>query len=154
MLDALRRKFSRATTYLSSADSLAHTPERGCDVVISTLALCHVARLEGAIAEWGRVLRPGGEVVVTDYHPAASAAGNCTFRHEGRLIAVKIYVHSMYALESAAARNGLQLVAFDVATADESIKPAYASSGMLPVFERIRGQPLIYGARMCKISRP
>jgi SAM-dependent methyltransferase len=41
------------------------------DVLICALMLCHVASLTQAMAEFFRVLQPGGFVLLTDFHPAA-----------------------------------------------------------------------------------
>ena len=39
------------------------------DLVISALALCHVPELGPVMGEFARVLRPGGRVVISDFHP-------------------------------------------------------------------------------------
>ena len=41
------------------------------DLLVCALMLCHVASLTQAIAEFFRVLQPGGFVLLTDFHPAA-----------------------------------------------------------------------------------
>jgi ubiquinone/menaquinone biosynthesis C-methylase UbiE len=45
------------------------------DVVVCSLALTHVARLEPVIAEFARVTRPGGLVILSDMHPTAVTFG-------------------------------------------------------------------------------
>jgi SAM-dependent methyltransferase len=45
------------------------------DLVVCALVLTHVSDLVGAIGEFARVLRPGGHLLVTDFHPAAVARG-------------------------------------------------------------------------------
>lgn len=45
------------------------------DLVICALALCHVPDLRAAVAECARVLRPGGHLIITDFHPQAVANG-------------------------------------------------------------------------------
>jgi len=39
------------------------------DLVISALALCHVPDLRPVMAEFARVLRPGGRLLISDFHP-------------------------------------------------------------------------------------
>ena len=49
------------------------------DLVVCGLSLTHVRRLEGPVSEAGRVVRPGGTVVLTDIHPLAVATGAHAF---------------------------------------------------------------------------
>ncbi len=153
MLAELRRKYPRATVHQSGADRLGLARDRECDALISALTLCHVPFLEDAIVEWARVLRPGGDVLLTDFHPTASATARCSFRHEGRLCTVRIHVHSLASLEAAASRSGLELVSLEEGLIDESTRPFYERAGMLPVFERMKGTPLVYGAHLRKRGR-
>lgn len=45
------------------------------DLVIAALVLCHVPQLEVVFAHAYHLLRPGGHLLVTDFHPAAIARG-------------------------------------------------------------------------------
>jgi SAM-dependent methyltransferase len=45
------------------------------DLIICALVLTHIPDLARAIGELARVLRPGGHLLVTDFHPAAVARG-------------------------------------------------------------------------------
>jgi ubiquinone/menaquinone biosynthesis C-methylase UbiE len=45
------------------------------DVVVCSLALTHVERLEPVIAEFARVTRPGGVVILSDIHPTTVTFG-------------------------------------------------------------------------------
>jgi ubiquinone/menaquinone biosynthesis C-methylase UbiE len=49
------------------------------DVAVCALALEHVADLDAAMAELGRVVRPGGRVVLSDLHPSAIALGGAAY---------------------------------------------------------------------------
>lgn len=46
------------------------------DLVVCALALTHVPDLKPVIAEFARVLRPGGHLVISDVHPEAVARGS------------------------------------------------------------------------------
>jgi ubiquinone/menaquinone biosynthesis C-methylase UbiE len=46
------------------------------DLVVCALALTHVPALEPVIAEFARVLRPGGHLVISDMHPERVAQGS------------------------------------------------------------------------------
>ena len=41
------------------------------DLVTCSLMLCHVADVHAAVADCVRLLRPGGHIVLSDFHPAA-----------------------------------------------------------------------------------
>jgi ubiquinone/menaquinone biosynthesis C-methylase UbiE len=43
--------------------------------VVCALGLCHVANLATAIAECSRVLKRGGHLLITDFHPQAIVNG-------------------------------------------------------------------------------
>jgi ubiquinone/menaquinone biosynthesis C-methylase UbiE len=59
------------------AASLLDLPfcDEGFDLVVCGLAVGHVADLPGCLAEAARVLRPGGSLVYSDFHPRAAALG-------------------------------------------------------------------------------
>lgn len=66
---------------VSAADpvcgSMMQLPFAGAafDVVISGLALGHASSIRGWMAEAARVLKPGGTLLYSDFHPQASRAG-------------------------------------------------------------------------------
>ena len=154
MLAELRRKYPGAEVHQAGAERLVHAQDDGFDVLVSTLTLCHLPALDAALREWARVLLPGGDLLLTDFHPAAAAVSRCSFRHEGRLLTVKLYVHSVASLEAAAARHGLELLATEETLVDESTRPHYERAGMRRAFERMKGLPLVYGAHFRKRDRP
>ncbi|MCG5213608.1 class I SAM-dependent methyltransferase [Streptosporangium sp. KLBMP 9127] len=50
-------------------------PDDAVDLVVCSLALTHVPELDPVIAEFARVLRPGGHLVISDIHPEGVARG-------------------------------------------------------------------------------
>lgn len=50
-------------------------PSGSFDLAVCSLALCHVPDLEGAAHECARLLRPGGHLVLSDFHPSAIGFG-------------------------------------------------------------------------------
>jgi SAM-dependent methyltransferase len=56
------------------------------DVVLCALTFGHIRDQAGAMREFARVLRPGGNLILSDFHPAAAARGwRRTFRRAGKV---------------------------------------------------------------------
>jgi malonyl-CoA O-methyltransferase len=103
---------ARAVATGVARGDLAALPFRdgAAGAVICGLAVGHLPELGGAIAEIGRVLRAGGALVYSDFHPIAYHAGRRrTFAAGGRAFAVEHHVH-LYAAHQAACRGaGLEI---------------------------------------------
>jgi ubiquinone/menaquinone biosynthesis C-methylase UbiE len=67
MLAHARRRVSGGEFHLAELDQLP-LPDRSVDVIVCALALVHVPRLQPVLAEFARVLRPGGDLVISDIH--------------------------------------------------------------------------------------
>lgn len=82
------------------------------DGVVCGLVLGHVADIVGAFAEVGRVLRPHGWFVFSDFHPYLARAGmQRTFATaDGAQYAVEHFIHTLDAYAEAARQTGLQIV--------------------------------------------
>jgi malonyl-CoA O-methyltransferase len=122
------------------------------DVVWCRLVIGYVADLGGAYHELGRVTRPGGCVIVTDFHPAAARAGlTRSFRDAAGVVHVlENHVHEPPAHRDAAARAGL---AFDVAldqVVGPLVRPFYEAARMLDRYEQQRGLPLVLALRFTR----
>jgi ubiquinone/menaquinone biosynthesis C-methylase UbiE len=74
-VDANRTMLARAEAKVPGGDfrvgDLGALPvdDAAVDVVVCSLALTHVAELGPVLAEFARVVRPGGTVIVSDMHP-------------------------------------------------------------------------------------
>ncbi|MGI8553149.1 MAG: class I SAM-dependent methyltransferase [Dehalococcoidia bacterium] len=65
------------------------------DLVVCALVLCHVPRLDEGVREFHRVLRPGGHLLITDFHPDAVAYGwRTAFHHDGAFYTLPNVPHS------------------------------------------------------------
>jgi malonyl-CoA O-methyltransferase len=69
--------FARQASLTCVVGDAPHLPfaSGAFDVVISALVLGHVADLAGALGEAARVLRAGGVLIVSDFHPFATLRG-------------------------------------------------------------------------------
>jgi malonyl-CoA O-methyltransferase len=119
------------------------------DVVWCRLAIGHLGELAAAYAELARVCRPGGTVVVTDFHPAAVAAGHRrTFRDAaGILHELEHHVHLPTAHADAADAAGLELVEGRPAVVGPPVRPFYARAGRLSAYREQKGLPVVLALR-------
>src|ERR1700678_1614384 len=67
MLARARLRVPGAEFHLAGLDRLP-LPDDCVDVIVCALALDHVRRLDPVLAEFARVLRPGGDLVISDVH--------------------------------------------------------------------------------------
>lgn len=151
MLDILHQKYPQAETYLLQGGLLSKLPTGSVDLVISTLTIAHIPDIVAAITEWVRVLKPGGEMIFTDYHPAALAkGGQRTFRDGSQVIAVRNHVYPVKRIRGIARRLGLRELTFVEKKVDETMKPYYEKQHALATYQRFQGVPIIYGIHLKK----
>ncbi|HEY9364265.1 MAG TPA: class I SAM-dependent methyltransferase [Chitinophagaceae bacterium] len=151
MLKILQQKFPQAETHHLISDELNNVENEYCDIIISTLTIAHIKDPKKALREWNRILKPGGEIIITDYHPAALAkGGNRTFRYQNKTIAVKNYVHPIETIKEIAAGLLLKVLCLNEKSIDEQVKSFYEKQNALPVFEAWKGTPIIYGIHLKK----
>jgi SAM-dependent methyltransferase len=95
MLAHARRRVPDGEFHLGELDRLP-LPDDSVDVIVCALALVHLPRLQPALAEFARVLRPGGDLVISDLHhelvtrgsvvkargPAGERRLAATYRHQ------------------------------------------------------------------------
>lgn len=80
MLDVAREKVPGADFRLGVLEALP-VEDTSVDVVVCALALTHVVDLVPVMAEFARVLRPGGRIVLSDMHPVTNLfGGTANFR--------------------------------------------------------------------------
>jgi ubiquinone/menaquinone biosynthesis C-methylase UbiE len=151
MLGRLNEKFPGAVTYLLRDELLPELPDASCDIIISTLTIAHIEKIETALQEWNRVLKKGGEVVITDYHPLAlTKGGKRTFSHGGKTIAVKNYIHPVEKIKHFAGQLGWTTIRFTERIIDDSVKSYYEQQNALSLFEAYWHVPIIYGIHLKK----
>ena len=146
MLKILRQKFPAAVTYTMSNDKLDKTGNAAADIILSTLTIAHIENIEQALAEWDRVLKPGGHIIITDYHPdSLQKGGKRTFAHKGKTVSVKNYIHSIEKLEKITGQLKWQTMRLMERRVDETVRHFYERENALAVYESFKGTPVIYG---------
>jgi SAM-dependent methyltransferase len=126
----LARRGHRVIGVDSSADMLAHArrrvpagefrigeldrlplPDDSVDVIVCALALVHVPDLHPVLAEFTRVLRPGGDLVISDIHHELVTRGSVITARgpAGEPCIVATYRHPLGAYLRAALGLGLQV---------------------------------------------
>jgi ubiquinone/menaquinone biosynthesis C-methylase UbiE len=151
MLKMLKQKFPKADTHLLKDGHPDELKDHSCDFIFSTLTIAHIENAENVFTEWKRVLKPGGEMVITDYHPTALAkGGKRTFTHNGETVEIKNYVHSIDKIKKIARQLDLEVIRFVEKSIDESAKPYYEKQHAIAVYEAWKGMPIIYGIHLKK----
>jgi len=114
-------------------------PDKSFDAAVCALALCHIAALGSAIGELARVLRPGGTLVLSDFHPFPILFGWRTwFSQGGTSYLVQNQLHLVADYLEAAATAGLALRSLREEVIDERLEGILSSLDI----ERFRGMPL------------
>ena len=151
MLKMLQRKFPHAETHHLLKNDLNHLENESCNIIFSTLTIAHIENVKNALQEWSRILKPGGEIIITDFHPAALAKGaKRTFNHNGKTIAVKNYVHSIDNLKHITRQLHWEVFRLIEKSIDESARPFYEKQHAVHVYESWKGTPIIYGIHLKK----
>ena len=115
--------------------------DAGFDVVWCRLMIGHLPDAAPAYAELARVCRPSGTVVVTDFHPAAIAAGHRrTFRDAaGEVHEIEHHVHPPARQAALAGAAGLRLTEAREGRVGPMLRPFYERVGRLEAYHEQRG---------------
>jgi ubiquinone/menaquinone biosynthesis C-methylase UbiE len=151
MLKRLKRKFPDAVIQHTKDNLLEMIPDAFIDCIVTTLTIAHIKNIDQAIASWSRVLKNGGDLLITDFHPATLAkGGKRSFRHDGRSFSVINYVHPLEDLINIFNKHGLTVIKQEEKYIDEELRHYYETQNALPVYDRFKGIPIIYGLHLKK----
>jgi ubiquinone/menaquinone biosynthesis C-methylase UbiE len=152
MLHQLIRKFPSAETHLTNDNLLKTTPDSSVDCIITTLTIAHIKNIDEAIASWSRILKNDGDLVITDFHPSMlERGGKRSFRHDGKSLSVVNYVHSLEKVKKTFYKYGLTVIRQEERKVNEEVRSYYEEQNALPVYDRFKGMPIIYGLRLKKL---
>lgn len=115
------------------------------DVVWCRLVLGHLRHLQRAYDELARVCAPGGELLVSDFHAAAAAAGHKrSFRDSsGAVHEIEHHIYDGATHISAAARSGFSLLRARDGAIGPSVEQFYARAGRQDGYQRDLGLPVV-----------
>ena len=151
MLKKLKDKYPDAHTLKITNNLFSEVADGSFDIIVSTLTVAHIEDIDEAMHAWSRLLKPGGEIIITDFHPHTLASGGKrTFKHGNTLMAVRNYVHPIFTIKEALISNGFKLMTQQEIKIDETMKPFYADANALHVYEKYLGFPVIYGIHLKK----
>lgn len=150
MLRQLQLKFPDANVYRQE-NHLLHHENNSVDLLISTLTMAHLSNIESFIGEWCRVLKPGGDMILTDYHPVALAnEARRTFSFGGKQLAVESRIYPVDAVIAIARKYGMVLQDHIEKQIDETMLDWYIRQNAIPVYEKYKGTPIVYGLSLQK----
>lgn len=121
-------------------------PGRCFDVIWCRLVIGHLPDCAPVYAELARVADLGARLVVTDFHPAAYAAGHRrTFRHGGQVHEVEHHVHDLDRHRTAATAAGWRLRDARNAVIGPAALPFYEKAGRTALYAEHEGLPVVLG---------
>jgi len=151
MLTELKKKFPQSEVQLATNNILSGLQDESIDAIISTLTIAHIENIEEVFEAWNRVLKTGGDVLLTDYHPATLAEGGTRdFVVGNNRIIIKNFVHTIDSIKEEADKNNFLLITIDERFIDERVRHFYHQQNALHVYEKFKGMPIIYGIHFKK----
>jgi SAM-dependent methyltransferase len=115
-------------------------------MLISTLALAHMTDIEKILTEWDRVVKPGGNILITDYHPSMFIKGaDRSFELEGKTNRIINHIHPVNEVKKIFFNLNYSLVDFREEMLGELHRPYYSAKNALHIYERFKGTPFLYG---------
>ena len=155
MLERGQRELSRPGALICADACEVPLQDRCADVVLCSLALDHVANLASFIYEVSRILKDGGSLILSDFHPDAHARGwKRTFKSEHGTIELPVYPRPLSILHDAFRHAGLALDVCHEPCFDEADRRSFADAGREHLWERAIGAgPALYIARYVRRPR-
>ena len=152
MLVEARKKAGLAGRLAQADTCRLPLPDRCADVVLCALALGHMSPLESAVAELARLVRPGGTLLVSDFHPAAIERGwKRTFRSGGQSYEIETSPYTTERLIECAADGGLLLEEMIEPGFGEPEREIFERAGKRELFEQVRDVPAVLVARWTRL---
>jgi ubiquinone/menaquinone biosynthesis C-methylase UbiE len=130
MLAHARRRVPDGEFHVAELDQLPLADD-SVDVIVCALALVHVPRLQPVLADFARVLRPGGDLIISDVHHQVVTRGSVIKARgpEGEPCIAATYRHQLGDYLRAALSLGLQVRRCEEPTATGTGAPLPVPAG-------------------------
>jgi malonyl-CoA O-methyltransferase len=129
---------------------LCHLPfhDACTDLVICAFSLAYIKMLEQGVSELSRLVKEGGTVIVSDFHPEGHARGwKRAFRIGSETYEIEDYPYTIEGLLEAARNAGLELEELQQPGLEEPERRSFQEAGKEALFEEARGVPAVLIAR-------
>ncbi|MGF7230670.1 class I SAM-dependent methyltransferase [Arachidicoccus sp.] len=145
MLDKLHQKYPNASAYCLEHNKMLKEGNNSCDIIISSLVVAHIKDLKALFIEWNRILKNGGTVVITDFHPDALQKGatRC-FSYNGAPIVINNYIYTLKKIRNMAKKLHWNEIDIFEKKVDDTVKYFYRTPAALEVFEATYDTKLLY----------
>jgi malonyl-CoA O-methyltransferase len=145
----------RSSSILTMVGDVSHLPlpERSFDVLWCRLVLGHLADCTRAYSELARVADHGATIIISDFHPAAYAAGHRrTFRAEGSVHELAHHPREVAEHLALARSAGLEAIEICEAEVGPEIRSFYQDAGRIELYEEHLGLPLALAISFRRVS--
>lgn len=113
------------------------------DLLVCSFALGYLETLTGFVAEAQRLLKPGGQLIVTDLHPGVERLGwKRSFRCGPGIVEIESRLHPV-GDTTCALRRGFQSVRTNSWFLGEPERPLFENAGKLAMYEQAMKTPAV-----------
>ena len=118
--------------------------ERSADMVLCALALGHTPRPAETLERLANLVRPGGRLLISDFHPHATQWGwKRTFARDGQVYEIETYPYEPEDLNAAALRAGLRPTHSSEHAVGEPERPLFVQMNEEERFQKARAVPAV-----------
>ncbi|MBK8550889.1 MAG: class I SAM-dependent methyltransferase [Ignavibacteria bacterium] len=151
MIEKLKMKFNDAEVFVSENNALKNFEDSSFDIIISTLTIGHIKNADEYFTEWNRVLKPKGEIVITDFHPEAFSAGmKRSFLINKEVIEVENYLYTLDYLTGMFTGLNWKIVSVKEKIIDDDVRHFFVKQNYINAFNKYKGTSLILGLHIVK----